>query len=40
MEAASLALSDQKTPQEALDEAAAKWDELFEQNPMDFEYVE
>jgi multiple sugar transport system substrate-binding protein len=39
-EAASLALSEQKSPQEALDEVAAKWTELFEQNPMDFEYVE
>jgi len=39
-EAASLAISEEKTPQEALDEAAAKWDELFEQNPMEFEYVE
>lgn len=39
-EAASKALSDQATPQEALDEAAAKWEELIAQNPLDFEYTE
>ena len=37
-EGASKALSDQATPQEALDEIAAKWVELIEQNPLDFEY--
>ncbi len=39
-EAASKALSDQATPQEALDEAASKWEELIAQNPLDFEYAE
>lgn len=37
-EGASKALSDQATAQEALDEVAAKWMELIEQNPLDFEY--
>lgn len=39
-EAASKALSDQATPQEALDEVAQTWVELIEQNPLDFEYRE
>lgn len=39
-EAASKALSDQATPQEALDEAATTWEELIAQNPLDFEYTE
>lgn len=39
-EAASSALSDQATPQEALDDAAKKWEELIAQNPLDFEYQE
>ncbi|MCB0105424.1 MAG: hypothetical protein KDE53_05935, partial [Caldilineaceae bacterium] len=39
-EGASKALSDQATPQEALDEVAAKWTELIEQNPLAFEYSE
>ncbi|MBV7335088.1 substrate-binding domain-containing protein [Chloroflexi bacterium TSY] len=38
-EGASKALSEQATPQEALDEIAAKWVELIEQNPLDFEYA-
>jgi multiple sugar transport system substrate-binding protein len=39
-EAASKALADQATPQEALDEAAATWKEVLAQNPLDFEYQE
>jgi multiple sugar transport system substrate-binding protein len=39
-EGASKALSDQATPQVALDEVAAKWEELLAQNPLDFEYSE
>ncbi|HRW11211.1 MAG TPA: extracellular solute-binding protein, partial [Caldilineaceae bacterium] len=39
-EGASKALSDQATPQEALDEVAAKWTELIEQNPLEFAYKE
>ena len=39
-EAASLALSEKKTPKEALDECAEKWIQLFKQNPMSFEYTE
>ncbi|MEZ4862627.1 MAG: extracellular solute-binding protein [Caldilineaceae bacterium] len=39
-EGASKVLSDQATPQEAMDEVAAKWTELIEQNPLDFEYKE
>ena len=39
-EGASKALSDQATPQEALDEVATKWTELIEQNPLEFEYSE
>ena len=37
---ASKALSDQATPTDALNEVAAKWEELFAQNPLEFEYKE
>jgi ABC-type glycerol-3-phosphate transport system substrate-binding protein len=39
-EGASKALSDQATPQEALDEVAQKWTDLIAQNPLEFEYQE
>ena len=39
-EGASSALSDQATPQEALDRVAEGWLELLAQNPLDFEYKE
>ncbi len=39
-EGASSALSDQATPQEALDQVAEGWLELLAQNPLDFEYAE
>ena len=39
-EGASKALADQAEPQAALDEVAAKWEELFAQNPLEFEYKE
>jgi multiple sugar transport system substrate-binding protein len=39
-EAASKALSDQASVQDALDEAATKWSDLIAQNPLDFEYKE
>ncbi len=39
-EGASAALSDQATPQEALDRVAEGWLELLAQNPLDFEYRE
>ena len=39
-EGASKALSDQATPTDALNEVAAKWEELFAQNPLEFEYKE
>jgi ABC-type glycerol-3-phosphate transport system substrate-binding protein len=39
-EGASKVLSDQATPQEAMDEVATTWSELIEQNPLDFEYSE
>ncbi|MEZ4731505.1 MAG: extracellular solute-binding protein [Caldilineaceae bacterium] len=39
-EGASKALSDQAEPQAALDEVATKWEELFAQNPLEFEYKE
>lgn len=39
-EGASKALSDQAEPQAALDEVAAKWEDLFKQNPLEFEYKE
>ena len=39
-EGASSALADQASPQEALDGVAAKWEELFAQNPLEFAYQE
>lgn len=39
-EGASSALSEQATPQEALDQVAEGWLELLAQNPLDFEYME
>ncbi len=39
-EGASKVLSDQAEPQAALDEIATKWEELFVQNPLEFDYSE
>lgn len=39
-EGLSKIMSEQVTPKEGLDEVAAKWTDLFEQNPPDFEYRE
>ncbi len=39
-EGASAALSEQATPQEAMDQVADGWLELLAQNPLDFEYQE
>lgn len=39
-EGASKALSDQATPQEAMDEVAKKWEDLITQNPLSYEYKE
>lgn len=39
-EGASLALSGEASPQEALDETASKWEQSIAQAPLDFEYQE
>jgi len=39
-EAASKALSDQATPEDALNEAATTWSDLIAQNPLEFQYTE